>query len=452
MAVRHLTQSPGRIKLITGLAGTGKTTMLRITREILERAGYELHGCALAGVAAKKLQTESEISSDTLTMTLKRLDPRALDVLKHHARQLGRAALNRPTWKYPTLNLHSKSVVVLDESSMVGTRDFMRLVQAVEKANAQLVCLGDHRQLPAIEAGGVFGSILKRLGGIDLQDIRRQEDPVHRDRVKKLSRGEAEEVIKEIASEGNLHVAKDRTKAEEMLVRDWARQGGARSPKDHLIFAGTNQEVDRLNTLAQQRRLENGEIRAGRGINIAQDTIYQGDRIIITKKNRKLGLENGDQGEVIAIRKGVFREQVAVRLDGEKHTRIISVRTLLGTEFDHLRLAYCTTIHRVQGQSVDHGLYLISGRMTDRELSYVAASRHRKTLSLYADENECGIALTNLAREAAGEGPRLQERPGISADHSPLVEQMSKSRAQDLAHDVLSPPRRGDELTLKLQD
>jgi len=450
-AVRHLTQSPGRIKLVTGLAGTGKTTMLRVTREAFEKAGYELHGCALAGVAAKKLQTESGISSDTLAMTLKRLNPKGSDVLKHHVKQLGRAALNRPTWKYPKLNLHSKSIVVLDESSLVGTRDFMRLVQAVDKANAQLVCLGDHRQLPAIEAGGVFGSILKRLGGIDLQEIRRQQDPVDRERVKKLSRGEAEEVIKGIAREGNLHVAQDRTKAEEKLIRDWARQGGARSPKDHLIFAGTNQEVDRLNTLAQQQRLDKGEIHAGRGIKIGEVTIWQGDRAVIIKRNRKLGLENGDQGEIVAIRKGVLQEQVAIRLDGEKQTRIIPVRTLLGTQFDHVRLGYAHTVHRMQGASVDCGYCLLGGRMTDREMTYVQASRHRKSLSLYADENECGIALTNLAREATGEGPRLQERPGISADHSPLVEQMSKSHAKDLAHDVLSPPRGGDELTLEIK-
>ncbi len=449
-AVRHLTQSPGRVKLVTGLAGTGKTTMLRITRESFEEAGYELHGCALAGVAAKKLQTESGISSDTLAMTLKQLNPKGTDVFKHHVRQLSRAARKRSTWKYPKLKLHSKSVIVLDESSMVGTRDFMHLLQAVEKANAQIVCLGDHRQLPAIEAGGAFGSILKRLGGIDLQEIRRQEKPVDRQRVKKLSRGEAEEVVKGIASEGNLHVASDRTKAEEKLVRDWSHQGGAHSPRDHLMFAGTNQEVDRLNALAQQRRLNEGEIQARRGIKIGEATIYQGDRIIITKKNRKLGLENGDQGEVIAIRKGALLERVAIRLDGEEQTRVIPVRTMLATEFDHVRLGYAHTVHRMQGASVEHGYCLLGGRMTDREMTYVQASRHRKTLSLYADENECGIALTNLAREATGEGPQLRDPPGISTDRSPLVEQMSKSRAQDLAHDVLSLPRSGGGLTGEL--
>jgi len=449
-AVRHLTQSSGRIQVVTGLAGTGKTTMLRVAREAFEKAGYELHGCALAGVAAKKLQEGSGISSDTLAMTLARLYPKPAIVLKHHLRQLVRAARKRPTYRFPKLHLSSKSVIVLDEASMVGTRDFGLLVEAVQRANAKLVCLGDHRQLPSIEAGGVFGSIFKRLGGIDLLDIRRQESPIDRERVEKLSRGRAEEVIKGIAREGNLHVAQNRTQAQEKMVRDWARRGGAQSPGDHVMFAGTNQEIDALNALAQQQRIEAGELDPRRHLSIGEQTIYRGDRIIITKKSRKLGLENGDQGEVVAIRSGIFRDQVAIRLDGEKNVRVIPVRTLLDTDHDHIRLGYAHTVHRMQGSTVDHAYCLLGGRMTDREMTYVQASRHRKQLSLYSDENECGVALTNLARKATGEGPQVRACPGMTPTHSPLVEQMSRSRAQELAHDVLTPGGGGDELTLEI--
>jgi len=59
-AVEHITQGPGAIKCITGLAGTGKTTMLQATREAFEKEGYRVIGACTSGKAAKGLQEGSE--------------------------------------------------------------------------------------------------------------------------------------------------------------------------------------------------------------------------------------------------------------------------------------------------------------------------------------------------------------------------------------------------------
>jgi ATP-dependent exoDNAse (exonuclease V) alpha subunit len=46
-------------------------------------------------------------------------------------------------------------VLVVDEAGMVTTRQLAELLGHVERASGKLVLVGDDRQLPSIEAGGV---------------------------------------------------------------------------------------------------------------------------------------------------------------------------------------------------------------------------------------------------------------------------------------------------------
>jgi hypothetical protein len=57
---------------------------------------------------------------------------------------------------------------------MVGTRDLARLVAATAHANGKFVLVGDDRQLPEIQAGGLFAALADRLGALELTEIRRQ--------------------------------------------------------------------------------------------------------------------------------------------------------------------------------------------------------------------------------------------------------------------------------------
>jgi len=67
--------------------------------------------------------------------------------------------------------------VVVDEAAMVGTRKLARLVDACARAEAKLVFVGDPKQLPAIDAGGLFEALASRLGTTQLSGNRRQRNP-----------------------------------------------------------------------------------------------------------------------------------------------------------------------------------------------------------------------------------------------------------------------------------
>src|SRR5262249_10273621 len=65
-AVEHLTEASGSVKIVSGMAGAGKTTTMRFAREVWESQGYKVRGVALAAVAAQGLETEAGIKSETI--------------------------------------------------------------------------------------------------------------------------------------------------------------------------------------------------------------------------------------------------------------------------------------------------------------------------------------------------------------------------------------------------
>lgn len=92
-AVRHLTQAPGQVSVVTGMAGTGKSTMLSAARELWAAEGFRVIGAALSGKAARGLAESAGIVSDTIAKLLKDLSDR-------HARS----------------GLNARTILVVDEA------------------------------------------------------------------------------------------------------------------------------------------------------------------------------------------------------------------------------------------------------------------------------------------------------------------------------------------------
>ena len=68
-------------ELVVGVAGSGKTTMLRVVAEAFESAGYDVVGTATSGQAARTLGKEAAISeARTLASLVWRLDRHQLEL------------------------------------------------------------------------------------------------------------------------------------------------------------------------------------------------------------------------------------------------------------------------------------------------------------------------------------------------------------------------------------
>lgn len=443
-AVAHLTQSPGAIKAVSGLAGTGKTTMLGATREAFEKEGYRVIGACVTAKAARGLQEGSGIDSDTLHMRLMQLYPDPKYLAKHHAKQVFKLALRTllPTLRLKALKLEKlkidyKTVFVLDEAGMVGTRDMALLFHAIRERGGRLILVGDEKQLPSIEAGGAFGSIVTSAHCPHLEEITRQEDPWAREAVKQLSRGAAEEFLKTYAEKGLLTVEPTPDDVAKALVDDWKRAGGLGKPEQHAIAVSTNDQVDQYNDLAQAERARAGHLDLSTALTVGNETFHPGDRIAFLKNSRKLGIANGQVGTIHAIKDQGWTKAISVVLDGQKKPIVIPIRSYLGNKYDGIRRGYAFTTHKLQGATLENAYVVLGGSMTDREMTYVQGSRARKTTSLYVLEADAGHPLSQRARGEFVPKVDLAGKPVEQELDSPLARQMTQSRQQELAHEFL---------------
>ena len=362
-AVKHITEGEGSVAVVSGMAGTGKTTMLAAAREVWEAGGFKVRGAALSGKAADGLSNEAEIESVTIAKLIYEIEK-------------GRNPLD------------SKTILVVDEAGMVGTRQMARLVEETEKAGSKLVLVGDARQLQPVEAGGAFAVIGERLGQASMKDIKRQRDEWHRDAVKAMAHGNSFAVLQAFDDRGLLSIAVDKHEARKKLIAAWQGEGIDR-PEDNLILAATNQDARILNREIQSLRQVEGKL-GKENVEAEGGRFYEGDRVLFTKNAAPHGIRNGAIGTLENVESE--SKTLHVRLDTG---RLVSVSL---NDYDHVKLGYAVTTHKAQGMTAENTFVLTDEAMQDRELSYVQISRSRGTTRIFTTASEAGPDLDDLTR------------------------------------------------------
>lgn len=453
-ALRHITEESGALALVSGMAGTGKTFLLEAARETWEAQGFKVIGAAVAGKAARGLEEGAGIASTTLArLALEwergfEIAPSAEFVRKierlHATWQIDgktRRELLSPLdvpgsktaleWQHATWQISSrqkewlekqierrekyqlddKTILVVDEAGMVGTHQMARLLAAAKEAGSKVVLVGDARQLQAVEVGGPFAALEKRLGAVQLSGIVRQKELWARQAVQDFAEGKAERALEAYQSRGLLSIAPDRARAKSALIAAWQEKGVAK-PGENVIFAGTRGEARDLNHMAQEQRQRAGKL-GFRSLKVGGETFHEKDRVLFTQNSRVLGVQNGTTGTIKAADKD--RGTLLVRLDSGAET-LVPCR-----EYSHLSLGYALTTHKGQGLTTKNAFVLTGGIMADREIAYVQASRARETTRLFTERIEEWNPVTQQKEDAT-----------LRA----LGRTLSQSRQKDLAHDV----------------
>jgi ATP-dependent exoDNAse (exonuclease V) alpha subunit len=130
-----------------GPAGSGKTTAMRACARLLRQSGRNLIPLATSAAAADVLGRELSASAETLHKFLHEWTsgPNA-------ARLRAGASVPSPARAFA---LHPGDVLLVDEAGMAGTFLLDQLTQIAASQGAAVRLLGDDRQLPAVESGGV---------------------------------------------------------------------------------------------------------------------------------------------------------------------------------------------------------------------------------------------------------------------------------------------------------
>jgi conjugative relaxase-like TrwC/TraI family protein len=392
MVRRLLTDGDG-VAVVRGRAGAGKTYALDPTREAWEDAGHRVVGAALSARAAAELEAGSGIPSGTVAGLLLALgDPGLLD---------------------------GRTVVVIDEAAMVGTRQLARLVAETARAEAKLVLVGDDAQLPEIAAGGAFRGLAERLDVIHLEGNRRQEGAWERQALLDIREGRAESAVRAYELAGRITVAETAEEAREHLVHDWyeARAAG----DDCLMVAARRRDAHDLSRRARELLLTAGEVS---GLELAFPTgrFALGDRVMAMRNRRALGVQNGLRATVVRV----DTERKRLELETDDGRRLLMPRDYL--EAGHLTHGYAVTAHKAQGVTVERAFVLGSEEVT-REWGYTALSRARAESRLYLVGGE---PLRDALAAELGGRHELEERDALDQ----LVHDLGQSRAQEMSIDL----------------
>jgi conjugative relaxase-like TrwC/TraI family protein len=408
--VRDMCQGGHGVAVVVGRAGTGKTFALGIARHAWQLDGYRLLASAPTGIATLSLQGEGFEDVATCDRLLGDLDR-------------GREQQN------------GRTVLVVDEAGMLGSRKLARLLEHAQQAHAKVVLVGDDRQLAAIDAGGGFRALRLRLGASELTENRRQQQAWEREALDLIRSGLVEEAVAAYWAHDRVVAADSKPAATLALLQDWwtTWQQAEKDPaQEVVVLAARRAEVDRLNSLCQELLAAHGHLGPER-LQVEDRQLAMGDRVVCGHNAiGELGVANGSRGTITAL--DPQAHTLTIRLDGADGGTVTLPRSYLdgrgrGERNRRVDLAYATTGHRAQGLTRGRALVRLTGS-EDVNWLYVQLSRARQDTWLYA--------VVGPEPQGAGELdlPDREQPDG----YLQLAQALSRAGGQTLAIDTPSSP------------
>ena len=347
-----------QLAVVNGAAGTGKSFVLAAMRKAYEKEGFEVFGAILQGKTAEDLQRDSGIQSKTIARTL-------LDL------ESGK------------MKLTAKSVLVVDEAGMVGSRDLEKLMAHTEAAGARLRLVGDAKQLAAVEFGNAFVEVSKRAEVASLTEIMRQKTEWQRLASEKFSVHDIQG-LQDYADRGHVHLADTAQDAQIELVKAWSQHRAEQPEQTRIVLAHTNADRIGLNELMRAELQKQGQLADEILVDTARGKVAMaaGELVMFTKADRDLGVKNGTTGMIEKISaEGV----ITVALENGKTCQFDAMKA--GDSTTHIDYAYAVTVHKSQGMTVDAAFVFANKSMTKENLG-VAMTRHRHDAQVFGSKEQ----------------------------------------------------------------
>ncbi len=423
-AVAAITTSGNGVDVIVAAAGTGKTFCLDAAHDAWQRAGYHVIGTALAASAARQLQTQTSIPSDTIAL-------RTLQLADH------------------TLELDPSTILIIDEAAMASTRGLAPLLDAAHSVSAKVVMVGDPRQLDAIDAGGLLNGLAHRLEPVTLTENRRQQQSWERDALAELRAGHVEPALDAYHRHDRVVVCETAIDVRNQMAADW--YAATLTGQQVIMLAERHYDVDDLNQRAR-RHLTNSGALSGPALDANGHTFQTGDRVLCLRNDRRLGLRNGTLATITAV------DPAAGALTIRTNDANVTVpRRYL--DAGHLAYGYALTAHKSQGATVDRCLVLASDTL-DGQAGYTALSRGRVDNRIYLiAQPETDPEQHHPTRQLPDPGAQLAEAlktdrsEHLAIDHGVdtwelrrELELLYQRREADRNHRMSGPPDRTDDI------
>ena len=298
-AVKLILSEKDRVVGVQGYAGTGKTTMLRRARVLLEKRGFEVKGLAPSASAAQTLAGEAGIESETLQRFLARNAGVAEGRLTDRGERDMRARFE-------------KTVLVVDEGSLASTsqtRDLLKIANTLRIPRVVLV--GDEKQLDAVDAGKPFAQLQRAgMNTAVMDEIVRQREPALKEAVEASLAGDVQKAFEKLGA----NVAEVR--ADNLAGAAAARwlSLSVEERENTGLMAPSHALRERINEIVRERLIRDGAIGGpamsaerlvSRGYTNAEKCLAAnyaaGDVVAFHRSYKRLGVEKGDELRVAGV-------------------------------------------------------------------------------------------------------------------------------------------------------
>ena len=460
-AIHHALSSVDQVSIISGGAGTGKTTLMKEVRDGIEESGKQVFGFAPSAAASRGvMKSEGFEKADTLARLL-------VD------KKLQEQTRNQVIW--------------VDEAGLIGNKDMNRLFAIAKEQNARILLTGDIKQHSSVAAGDAL-RILEQRGGIPVVRVnavqRQRNSPDYKKVVEMISNDQVEDALAKLDRMGGVIETTNKEQRLNSLVKDYMQ--AVSEGKSVLVVSPVHKEANQVTRALREELKASGvvgktdqEFVVHKNLNLSEEEKTRLDRLDIGKQKlmvefhqnasgyRKgerwqlqkdqpsqihslaVSNEQGEAGQLplsVSQRFTVYRQESLKLAKGDK-IRITKGGTTmegkrvnngdvftiegfsgegnimlgkgktLSRDFGHLAYGYVSTSHSSQGKTVDR-VFIAQSEMSSPAASkqqfYVSLSRGREQAKIYTDDKVA------LQRAVMKDGKRMTASE--VADHMRLYQ------------------------------
>lgn len=459
-AFTHLLTSQDGVSGIFGDAGTGKTYMLKAVKEFQDMQGKDnLIGLAPTNKAAGEISKESGIKGQTIDSFIiqkehlqnqiiivdeaSMLDSRKMKQLVSIAAVTNsKLVLMGDTKQFTSIGagaifeqLSSRGAIktaIMDESMRAKTDEMRELYKLTkeQKTDTVLDILEKKEQFKTIEENSYKEVVKEYLENKDdtlllvmKNDTRKELNELIREELKASNQlsNHSSMVIQEKQQLDSIsaHHHSSYIVGDSVQIME-SYKGGFKSGTEAVITV-VNEENNSV-TL-QDKNGKSKEISLsehGDKLSLfkkAHKEFSHGDKIIFTKKDKSLGLNNGDIATVKDIKDGIITVDVNSKREIKINTK----------EYNYIDHAYAITNHKAQGQTSERAIFVGDSRLSNQNALYVALTRAKTHISIFTQDKE-------QFRDAVSQ----RQRKRTTLDYIKLNQELKQhARAREIINNIV---------------
>jgi len=266
---RGLLNSCNQVTALQGLAGTAKTsTVVKALAASYEDRGYEVIGMAPSSSACESLRRGA-----------------GLDSTRTVASHLLQTNFNNSN--------SEKQIWLVDEASLLSSKDMLRLFKNAEKQNSRIILIGDTKQLGSVEAGAAFRQLQEAgMHTYQLTKIVRQENKHALDAVYSTLDADAQKALEYLKQGGGnvLEVNESAEKRYEHIIKNYLLLSHEEREKTLIIDPSRESRQSLTNVLRE-------ELKMSGDLSINAIEMRRLDKVDMTKSA---------QNDVLSFNEGMF--------------------------------------------------------------------------------------------------------------------------------------------------